>query len=247
MVRMFNAQERELEVLDLIVASYIEESRPISSGYLCRKFDLPYSPATVRNIMVSLEQQGLIAHVHTSSGRIPTPEGFKRYIERMGLDSMCREYSRRVAVRLDPVAQMEETFTNALDLLSRETGYTSIIAFSSQEQDGVYLRGTRFMLEQPEFNDLDRLRNLFYALEVERNQIHDLLLQYLNDRVRVLIGDDIGLNEISDCALMVSGSRDNHLSFSLGLLGPMRMNYKKASWCLYSVKEQLHDLVEELI
>jgi heat-inducible transcriptional repressor len=131
--------------------------------------------------------------------------------------------------------------------LSSETGYTSIIAFSSQEQDGVYLRGTRFMLEQPEFSDLSRLRNLFYALEVERNQIHDLLLQYLNDRVKVLIGDDIGLNEISDCALMVSGSRDNDLSFSLGLLGPMRMNYKKASRCLYSVKEQLHDLVEELI
>ena len=247
MVRINNIQERESEVLDLIVASYIDESKPISSGYLCAKYNLPYSPATVRNIMVSLERQGLVSNIHTSSGRVPTPEGFRRYIKRMGLDAMCREQALRKNTRLDSAVAIDETFNKALDCLSEETGYTSIIAFSSNDQDGVYFRGTRFILEQPEFSDLSRLRNLFYALEVERDQIHDLLLQYMDERIRVLIGDEIGLNEISDCALMVSGSKDRNCSFSLGLLGPMRMDYKNASRSLYSIKEQLHELVEELL
>ncbi|UCC95728.1 MAG: heat-inducible transcription repressor HrcA, partial [Candidatus Omnitrophota bacterium] len=80
MVRLANSREREEELLDLLVESYIQESRPISSTYLCDKYHLPYSSATVRNILENLEKRGYLSHVHTSSGRVPTKGGFKHYV-----------------------------------------------------------------------------------------------------------------------------------------------------------------------
>ena len=50
----------------------------------------------------------------------------------------------------------------------------------------------------------------------------------MDSKIKILIGDDIGFQEISDCSLVVSGVRDKDLSFALGVLGPVRMDYRKA-------------------
>ncbi|MDD5583780.1 MAG: hypothetical protein PHV55_01810 [Candidatus Omnitrophica bacterium] len=245
MVRFVDTKEREEEILNLVIESYINESKPISSTHLCTKYNLPYSSATVRNVMENLEKKGLLSHVYTSSGRIPTKTGFKCYVEHLKEDDFIQDYPVTLDIASQQIVDMEEGINYTLDVLAKMSGYTSLIAIAGKDEH-FFFRGTRFILEQPEFEDITRLKSLFYALEVEIDQLGDLLFQYLDERVRILIGDEIGFKEISDCSLMVSGSKEKKLSFALALLGPMRMNYTKAASCLYSTKNELKKIIEML-
>ncbi len=103
------------------------------------------------------------------------------------------------------------------------------------------------MLKQPEFEDVRRLKDIFYTLEVKMGALQNLLFDSIDDGIRILIGDDIGFEEIADCSLVISGLRDKDLSFAFALLGPMRMNYNKATSSLQSVRNRLKETVEEFI
>jgi len=246
MTRPVDIREREKEILGLIIDSYVEESRPISSAYLCRRYQLKCSAATIRNIMVSLEKQGVLSHIHTSSGRVPTQEGFRRYVERFDDNESFEEYS--VSLGLYNISQLsiEEVVNHTLDALVRLSGYTSLMAVSGRDEK-VSFRGMRFMLEQPEFEDVSRLRNIFYTLEVKMEVLQKLLFNCIDDRVKILIGDDIGFEDISNCSLVISGLREKDLSFAFALLGPIRMNYTRAASCLRSVKNRFKETVEGFI
>ena len=69
--------------------------------------------------------------------------------------------------------------------------------------------------------------------------------QCVDEKIQILIGDDIGFSEIANCSLVISGLCDSGVQVALGLLGPMRMNYVRAASCLYSVRRQLECLVGE--
>jgi transcriptional regulator of heat shock response len=245
-MRYVDTREREEEILGLVVDSYITESRPISSGYLCRKYDLKYSSATVRNILLSLEQQGYLSHIHTSSGRVPTKEGFKYYVSHLKEEDIVKDNPLGLEDYRGRNATFSQTIDYTLETLTRFSGYTSLVAVSGEGQ-GLFFKGMRFMLEQPEFGDIENLRNIFHALEVRMDELQELLCRCVDEKVHVLIGDDIGFSEIANCSLVVSGLCDENVHIALALLGPMRMNYFRAVSCLCSVRRQLAYLVEESI
>ena len=246
MVRSIDSQERENEILGLIIESYIEQSRPISSAYLCDNHRLNCSPATIRNIMLALEHKGLISHIHTSSGRVPTKEGFKHYVESLKQEEIEKQYPVSLDFCSLPEASIEEVINYSLDNLASLSGYASLIAVTGQDERFSY-RGMRFILEQPEFEDISILRHIFYALEVRMDDFQHLLSDYVDENIKILVGDDIGFEEISDCSLIVCGIHEKDIALSLALLGPMRMNYAKAASCLNSVRNQLRQVVGELV
>jgi heat-inducible transcriptional repressor len=73
--------ERRSRILRLIVDEYVESAMPVGSETMVRKYRLPVSPATIRNEMARLEEQGYITHPHTSAGRVPSDKGYRYYIE----------------------------------------------------------------------------------------------------------------------------------------------------------------------
>src|SRR3989337_606655 len=73
--------ERQSRILELVVREYVEAASPIGSQLIARKDRLNASPATIRNEMADLEEQGLLTHPHTSSGRVPTEHGYRYYVE----------------------------------------------------------------------------------------------------------------------------------------------------------------------
>ncbi len=243
MTRFINTREREEEILGLIIENYIKESKPISSAYLCQKCRLNYSSATVRNIMLSLEKKGLLSHIHTSSGRVPTKEGFKYYVEHFSEEDIVDDYPLALNLASLPSVTMDGVVNCTLDALVQASGYTSLVAISGRDEK-FFFRGMRLILEQPEFENIARLKHVFYALEVRMQELQQLLFNCIDEKVRILIGDDIGFEEISDCSLVASGLRTNSFVFALGLLGPMRMNYSKAASCLSSVRNQLKEVIE---
>jgi len=75
--------ERKFKILEAIVNDYIHTAEPIGSRTIAKKYGLGISSATIRNEMSDLEDLGLIAQLHTSSGRIPSQKGYRFYVDRM--------------------------------------------------------------------------------------------------------------------------------------------------------------------
>jgi heat-inducible transcriptional repressor len=69
---------RHLEVLHAIVQQYIEDGEPVASRTIARKY--PMSPASIRNMMADLLEEGYLSQPHTSAGRVPTELGFQSYV-----------------------------------------------------------------------------------------------------------------------------------------------------------------------
>ncbi|MBN2484282.1 MAG: hypothetical protein JXD21_08815 [Candidatus Omnitrophica bacterium] len=247
-----DSKKREFEVLNLVVQHYIKESKPISSGYLCDRANLSCSSATVRNVMESLEKKGYLSHIHTSSGRVPTQEGFQYYVGRLKEENMLDEeivgllQERIIAdmeIDLRHARDIEYIFDRTLDVLATISGYASLVAISGFE-DKFFFRGMRFIFNQPEFEDIHRLKSLFYALEVKIDDLQDLLFRYTKEDMCILIGDQIGVSDISGCSMVISGIEHSDLTASLALLGPMRMDYVRAVSALHSVKHNLESILE---
>ncbi len=73
--------QRAQVLLKTLVERYIAEGQPVGSRTLSRHSGLDLSPATIRNVMADLEELGLIASPHTSAGRVPTPAGYRFFVD----------------------------------------------------------------------------------------------------------------------------------------------------------------------
>ncbi|NLY65728.1 MAG: heat-inducible transcriptional repressor HrcA [Alcaligenaceae bacterium] len=73
--------ERASALLKALIEQYIEDGQPVGSRTLSKRFEL--SPATIRNVMADLEDLGLIHSPHTSAGRVPTPKGYRMFVDRL--------------------------------------------------------------------------------------------------------------------------------------------------------------------
>jgi len=80
MPRNLILRNKDRVVLNAIVENYLKNGQPVSSGAVVEKRALPDSPATIRNIMVKLEQLGYLVQPHASAGRVPTDKGLRFYV-----------------------------------------------------------------------------------------------------------------------------------------------------------------------
>jgi heat-inducible transcriptional repressor len=78
---LHDLSDRERQVLEAVVRSYVETAEPAGSRTISRRFRLGVSPATIRNTMADLEEKGFLYHPHTSAGRIPTDKAYRAYVD----------------------------------------------------------------------------------------------------------------------------------------------------------------------
>ena len=89
--------ERERQVLEAVIHSYVATSEPAGSRTLSRRFGLGISPATIRNTMSDLEEKGFLFHPHTSAGRVPTEKAYRLYVDSLvGLRQVSREEKKQI-------------------------------------------------------------------------------------------------------------------------------------------------------
>ncbi len=120
---------RDKGILGAIIQEYVSTGEPVGSRIIARKYMVTISPATVRNVMADLEEMGFLYQPHVSAGRVPTPEGFRYYLnDIMELKALPRleksMISRHMAKSLGDV---RETLREASSLLSRISQNASII------------------------------------------------------------------------------------------------------------------------
>jgi heat-inducible transcriptional repressor len=80
---MTELNPRQQAVLAVVVQEYIASATPVGSRTVVETYGLQVSPATIRNEMKLLEEQGLLTHPHTSAGRVPTEEGYRYFVEHL--------------------------------------------------------------------------------------------------------------------------------------------------------------------
>ena len=110
--------QRSRQILEAIVEDYIATAEPVGSSAVARRHAMSLSSATVRNVMASLEELGLLTSPHTSAGRVPTDKGFRFYVDSLvSLRQISQQEKREILKRY------RETGANLTDIL-RETSRT---------------------------------------------------------------------------------------------------------------------------
>ncbi len=118
---------RQQEVLKATVHHYVDTIEPVSSKTLVQRFDLNASAATIRSAMGVLEQRGLLTQPHTSAGRIPSPQGYRHYVNCLlpppgsavhYLESELTNLSLRWAALDDLLLQLAKRLTDFTGLMS---------------------------------------------------------------------------------------------------------------------------------
>ncbi len=142
--------ERKKKILQIVVDDYIDTAVPVSSKAITEKYMSSISSATVRSELSALEELGYLTQLHTSSGRVPSPEAYKLYVsELMIKDKLTtKELNYIKNIFLEKTDNIESVLKNAVKVISELTDYTSVGVHSKGENDK--LRQIKFFRFKPE-------------------------------------------------------------------------------------------------
>ncbi|HZJ41517.1 MAG TPA: hypothetical protein VFD51_00660 [Patescibacteria group bacterium] len=212
--------ERKQFILQTIVGEYIENAQPVSSGMLVSKYNLEISPATVRNEMMELEEEGFIYQPHTSSGRVPTEKAYKLFL------SDLEDGSKNNLIKDSEFKALEKVFK--LDEASfRQTAKTIAeladgAVFWALHKNDLYYTGLSNLFSQPEFKQAGVVCDVSIIID-RLEEIIDDVFEDLEEGQRILIGEDNPFGNFLSVALVKYKYKNSH--GLLGILGPMRMDY----------------------
>jgi heat-inducible transcriptional repressor len=122
--------DRKLEVLRAIVTDYVSSQEPVGSKALVDRHDLGVSPATVRNDMAVLEEEGYITQPHTSAGRIPTDKGYRLFVDRLGsVKPLSAAERRAIQTFLSGALDLDDVLSRTVRLLAQVTQQVAIVQY----------------------------------------------------------------------------------------------------------------------
>ena len=145
--------ERKLTVLRAIIEDYVSTTEPVGSKTLVDRHHFDVSPATIRNDMAVLEEQGFIAQPHTSAGRIPTDKGYRLFVDRLsGVKPLSAAERRAIETFLAGAYSLDDVVTRTVRLLVQLTRQVAVVQYPSLTRSAVKhielvsLGGTRLLL-----------------------------------------------------------------------------------------------------
>ncbi len=119
--------ERARTLLKTLIERYIADGQPVGSRALSKFSGLDLSAATVRNVMADLEELGLIASPHTSAGRVPTPRGYRFFVDSLlTMQPLETDKIHAIEGQLHP-SQPQQLISSASHLLSGLTHFAGIV------------------------------------------------------------------------------------------------------------------------
>lgn len=142
------SEPRRLEVLRAIVEDYVHLREPVGSKALVERHHLGVSSATIRNDMAALEEEGLIAAPHTSSGRIPTDKGYRMFVDRISAVKPLSAAERRaISTLLEHADDLDDVLERTVRLLSQLTNQVAVVQYPQVSNAAV--RHIEFVLLAP--------------------------------------------------------------------------------------------------
>jgi transcriptional regulator of heat shock response len=220
--------DRRYSILRAIVRHFIDTANPVGSKAVQETKDFNISAATIRNEMAILEKEGFLEHPHTSAGRIPTAQGYRLYVN----DIQLSEKEKK---------KVEEDFSSARDQHYREkmadqrvfdavailTKITPNIAFASvPSAKRTFFLGLSNILREPEFTrNTDMASQIVKVLEDDfANILEDM---EITEEISLFIGPENLIPDFDACSLIAFEFDVLRTKGTIGILGPMRMPYKR--------------------
>jgi heat-inducible transcriptional repressor len=131
-------EDRRVEVLRAIVADFISTNEPVGSKALADRHNLGVSPATIRNDMAVLEEEGLIAQPHTSAGRVPTDAGYRLFVDRLtDIKPLSSAERRAITAFLDDAVDLDDVLHRAVKALAQLTRNVAVVRYPSLSRSRV--------------------------------------------------------------------------------------------------------------
>jgi transcriptional regulator of heat shock response len=217
---------RRLEILRAIVDEYVATQEPVGSKSIADHHGLGISPATIRNEMAILEEEGLITQPHTSAGRIPTDLGYRVFVDKLATVKPLSTAERRaIETFLNSSNDLEELLKRSAKLLADITKQVAVVTYPilGESREKLAISGTAHLARSGE----DLGFTLSPILEALEEQV--VLLRLLNEvhpTVHVRIGSEQNETNLQSTSLVTVGyGADSAQLGAIGVLGPTRMDY----------------------
>lgn len=160
--------QRAQQILKILVERYIQDGYPIASKTIAEEYSLGLSPATIRNILSDLEENGYLVSPHTSAGRVPTSMGYRLFVNSLlSTSPLDGQEIQELKNKLDPDLTMPDLLQSASTLLSGVTQLIGVVALP---------RRNRIELRHIEFLPLSGNRVLL-ILVLKNREIQNRIIQ----------------------------------------------------------------------
>lgn len=237
---MMIVTERQKEILNRIVADYIDLAQPVSSEFLEEKHHFGICPATIRIEMQKLTDTGFLYQPHTSAGRVPTDKGYRFFVNNL----------------FEKGIPEEKDFLKLEDLIEREIGdrvrflqslTKNLASFSSNlalgylfDEDLFWKEGWEDVLGEPEFKETKVITDFADVIRHFEKEIEDIKI---NSGIKVYIGKENPFSKVKDFSIIISKCHfPNDGKGVLAIAGPKRMAYDKNINSLNSLTKLLETL-----
>lgn len=215
---------RQVDLLKVIINEYTDSGKPVGSELLDKKHRLGVSPATIRNEMVELSSKDYLKKSYFSSGRIPTAKAFRFYIKNLMKEkelSTAEEIAYKADI-WDYRNKINQLLQNATRSLARRT---RLLAVCSTSIGDTYYYGVNYVLENPEFWDIDRTKGLFERFETI-SFWEQLLREFerIEDEIMFMFADE--KDEDDELASVFGEFQQGEIKGLIGVMGPKRMHYE---------------------
>lgn len=130
---------RQINILKVIIDDFINNATPIGSKTLKSVYGLPYSSATIRNEMAVLEELGLLEKMHTSSGRVPSEEGYRFYVDYLLEEDEIEDFLKEKIEEIfnNRKLEIQDVIKETCNLIAAMTNYTSIALGSESKTETI--------------------------------------------------------------------------------------------------------------
>ncbi|HNX11096.1 MAG TPA: hypothetical protein PKI61_03055 [bacterium] len=207
-------------ILEAIIKEHIQTAQPVSSGILVDKYKLSASPATVRNEMMALEEEGYIHQPHTSAGRVPTEKAFRLYLEGLAEKKPKKINSKHEQMI---VASLEETDRGLRPTAKALAEISANAVFWAFHKNDLYYTGLSNLFSQAEFKQLDLVCDVSVVID-RMEEIIDGLFESLPLGRQVLIGAENPFGHFLS-AILLKYKKNNQTGL-VGILSPLRTDYE---------------------
>lgn len=218
--------ERQQQLLLSIIKEFIKTAEAVGSISLQSKYKLDLSPATIRNEMSVLVENGYLFQKHNSGGRIPTTKGWRFFIESLAeeefnkIDEVTKTKINDELYGLRP--NSKDLIRKAIFELSRLSLNPSIAIIENE----FYYAGLSEMVNIPEFQEHDNLRRILKLME-DYYALSEILNKGSRDEdINIIIGEEANNFMFKDYAVIFSEIRVMKSQKGyIAVIGPNRMDY----------------------
>jgi transcriptional regulator of heat shock response len=232
---------RTLQILAALIEDFVETATPVASQKLLQSGKFEISSATVRNEFAALEEIGLIESPHISAGKIPTQKGFRFFVDEFLDTENESQITTSIFERHIEKYRIQKSKESIFDVLRILASLSGNVAFAHLENDQSFYLGISNVLRAPEFlASPETVAQIIEILE-GREKFQNFLqtLKFKTNEIKIFIGDENLIAEITSCAVMVTNFKTKNTFGQIGILGPIRMKYVFNQALLKSARQMI--------